>query len=196
MIAKAKKSITRGHRRSSVNARRERPLRLRVRALSRQATSGVLTCGNLILRCALGRGGLRTRKREGDGATPVGEWRLCEVRYRADRGLPPVTRLPRLLIRPSDGWCDAGCDRNYNRPVRLPYRASAEAMFRDDHLYDIVVVLDYNLSPRVRGRGSAIFMHLARSDYSPTAGCIALSRRDLRLLLSHIRRRAIVTVQA
>jgi L,D-peptidoglycan transpeptidase YkuD (ErfK/YbiS/YcfS/YnhG family) len=139
--------------------------------------------GGLQCPCALGRAGCRARKREGDGATPVGRWPMLRVLYRPDRVPRPRTKLPARPIRESDGWCDAPADRNYNRPVRLPYPASAEAMWRHDGLYDLVVVLDYNVRPRLRGRGSAIFMHVAKPGYAPTEGCIALARPHLLRIL-------------
>lgn len=169
--------------------RQVRPPRLAVRQLSGRATRGLLAAGGRTWPCAIGRSGRRALKREGDGATPCGRFRLLRIHWRADRGLPPSTGLPRIPIRRHDGWCDAVGDRNYNRPVRHPYRTSAEAMWRGDDLYDIVVVLDANVRRRVQGLGSAIFMHLARPDRAPTAGCIALSRRDLSLLLHWAGRR-------
>jgi len=108
------------------------------------------------------------------------------VYYRPDRMPRPRTMLPLRALRPNDGWCDAPDDRNYNRPVRLPYPASAEEMWRRDRLYDIVVVLGHNDRPRRRGLGSAIFMHVARSGFEPTAGCIALRRADLARLLARL----------
>lgn len=129
-------------------------------------------------------------KREGDGATPLGSFRLIQVFWRADRGPRPRTRLPVLPIRHHDGWCDAISDRNYNRRVRHPYPASAERLWRDDHLYDLVVVLDHNKCPRVQGRGSAVFMHVAAPGMTPTVGCIALSLPDLRLVLARVGRGA------
>ena len=144
--------------------------------------------------CALGRAGCRVRKREGDGATPIGHWRLRAVLYRPDRVQRPRTHLPVRAIRPCDGWCDAPADRNYNRPVRHPYPASAERLWRADGLYDIVVVLDCNDRPRVRGRGSAIFMHVAKPGYAPTEGCIALARAHLLRLLERLGPRSAVAV--
>jgi len=144
---------------------------------------GVLTYGQLRLRCAVGRAGVRPLKREGDAATPLGVWPLRQLLYRADKVRRPRAALPIEPIEPADGWCDAQNDRNYNRLVSLPYPASAEELWRGDDLYDIVVVLGYNDEPRVRGRGSAIFMHVARHDFAPTAGCLALRRSDLLLLL-------------
>ena len=158
------------------------------------ATRGWLKLGNLTFPCALGRGGIQRRKREGDGTTPAGAWRLLCVRYRADRVLRPRTILPTHPVRCGDGWCDAPGDRNYNRPVRHPYPASAERLWRADELYDVLVVLDYNTSPRVRGKGSAIFMHVARSDYAPTEGCLAVARGHLVRLLEGLGGNAVVRV--
>jgi len=150
-----------------------------VLGLSAAATRGIVRLGSLALPCALGRNGRRVRKREGDGATPVGCWRIAGVLYRADRVRRPRTRLPVRPIVQSDGWCDAPTDRNYNRLVRHPYPASAERLWRPDNLYDVIVVLSHNSRPRVRGGGSAIFMHVAKSGYAPTEGCIALRREHL-----------------
>jgi L,D-peptidoglycan transpeptidase YkuD (ErfK/YbiS/YcfS/YnhG family) len=148
----------------------------------------------LNLPCALGRSGRRALKREGDGATPVGRWRLLHVLYRADRIRRPSTRLAVTAISRNDGWCDAPADRNYNRFVRHPYPASAESLWRSDRLYDVVVVLSHNTKPRKRGGGSAIFMHLARPDFAPTEGCIALKRGHLLQLLLHLGASATVRV--
>jgi L,D-peptidoglycan transpeptidase YkuD (ErfK/YbiS/YcfS/YnhG family) len=161
--------------------------KLVVRRLNAGATKGILECGNLIVPCALGRSGISARKHEGDGATPLGQFELKHVLYNPVRGPRPVTALPTSVITPMDGWCDAPADRNYNRPVRLPYAASAEKLCRDDELYDVVVVLDYNINPRQRQRGSAIFMHVARPGFLPTEGCVALRRADLMRVLARVR---------
>lgn len=157
---------------------------LRVRAARRQRHRGFLSCDGWSVPCALGEAGLRLRKREGDLATPVGIWPMRAVLFRPDRVPPPRTGLPVFRISPGDGWCDDPADRNYNRPVRLPYAASAESLWRADRLYDIVVVLGHNDSPPLPGRGSAVFFHLATPDYGPTAGCVAVSRRDMTTLLA------------
>jgi L,D-peptidoglycan transpeptidase YkuD (ErfK/YbiS/YcfS/YnhG family) len=148
---------------------------------------GRLLLAHGVRRTALGRSSIGALKREGDGATPLGRFPLREVMYRADRVPRPRTRLPIRAIRADDGWCDDPCDRNYNRRIRLPTRSSAEGLTRADHLYDLIVVLGYNDRPRVKGKGSAIFMHLARAGYTPTDGCIALSRRDLSALMQYLR---------
>jgi L,D-peptidoglycan transpeptidase YkuD (ErfK/YbiS/YcfS/YnhG family) len=147
---------------------------------------GRLDLGGRRVRCALGPAGVipATDKREGDGASPAGVWAIRRLLYRADKGEAPVTALPAAPIAPDDGWCDAPGDPAYNRPVKLPYPASAEAMWRDDDVYDLVVVLGHNDDPPVAGMGSAIFLHLARPDYAPTQGCVAVARADLEALLA------------
>ena len=137
--------------------------------------------------CALGRSGVRADKREGDGATPVGAFALRRVLYRADRGPAPATGLAVTALKPDDGWCDAPEDPAYNRPVRLPFAASHEALWRDDALYDIIVVLGHNDEPAVPGLGSAVFLHVADPAYGPTAGCVTLAEPDLRRLLAACR---------
>lgn len=129
--------------------------------------------------CAVGRGGVRRDKREGDGATPAGCWPLRRLLYRADRLAAPQTALPLAGIGPGDGWCDDPADSRYNRPVTLPYGARHEKLWRDDGIYDLIVVLGHNDDPPVAGAGSAIFLHVARPDYAPTGGCVALAPADL-----------------
>jgi L,D-peptidoglycan transpeptidase YkuD (ErfK/YbiS/YcfS/YnhG family) len=134
-------------------------------------------------RCALGPAGIAHKTREGDGVTPQGEFALREVFYRTDRISPLATTLPLWKLAPDDGWCDAPDDPSYNRLVKLPYPASAESLWRDDHVYDIITVIGFNDKPVYAGKGSAIFLHLAKPDFSPTAGCIALAESDLRAAL-------------
>ena len=131
-------------------------------------------------------------KREGDGATPRGRFVIRHAYYRPDTAGRIGSALRLVPLHPAMGWCDAPGDRNYNRPVRLPYPASAERLWRDDGLYDVVIVLGHNDRPRVRGHGSAIFMHVARPGFLPTEGCIALKREHLRVLLGCLRRPAAV----
>jgi L,D-peptidoglycan transpeptidase YkuD (ErfK/YbiS/YcfS/YnhG family) len=147
---------------------------------------GRIVAGPLTIPCALGRSGTTHSKREGDGATPAGRFRLLGCFYRADKGRRPVSRLPMAAIRRDDGWCDDPADRRYNQPVRLPYPARHERMWRDDHLYDVVVDIDWNRGPITRGRGSAIFLHLARPDFAPTEGCVAVPPRAALRLLQRI----------
>lgn len=162
---------------------RPRPRQLFVRRLPGDRSRGIVLIGPHALPCVLGRSGIAALKREGDGATPLGTFTLRRVLFRPDRLGRPPTALPLDPIHPYDGWCDAPEDRNYNRSVRHPYAASAENLWRDDALYDLVVILSHNERPRIRYRGSAVFMHLARDGFTPTAGCIALRRRDFLNLL-------------
>ncbi|MFN3401191.1 MAG: L,D-transpeptidase, partial [Ferrovibrio sp.] len=142
-----------------------------------------------VFRCALGKGGVKPAgdKREGDGASPIGVWPPRRVWYRPDKGPPPETGLPVLAIRPGDGWCDAPGHPLYNRLVPLPFPASHERLWREDGVYDLIVELGYNDDPPEAGRGSAIFMHMARPDYSGTEGCVALALPDLLALLAVLR---------
>jgi len=135
--------------------------------------------------CVLGKGGVRPAadKREGDGASPLGIWPIRRLLYRPDKGAAPATRLPSEAIAPDDGWCDAAADAAYNRPVKLPYAASHELMWRVDDVYDLVLVLGHNDDPVVPGMGSAIFLHLMQPDRRPTEGCVALTRPDMERLL-------------
>lgn len=135
--------------------------------------------------CAVGRSGIGEKLAEGDGISPIGCWPIRRIFYRADRlDHAPSDVFPCQVIDRLDGWCDAADHPDYNRLVRLPFDASHEEMWREDALYDIVVVLGQNDDPVVPGAGSAIFLHIARPGYSPTAGCAALSREDLQEFLS------------
>jgi L,D-peptidoglycan transpeptidase YkuD (ErfK/YbiS/YcfS/YnhG family) len=145
--------------------------------------------------CALGKGGVRLTKREGDGATPVGTFPLRRLWFREDRLDAPPTGLMLRSITAQDGWCDDPSKPEYNRPVTLPFEGSHEKMTREDGLYDLVVELGYNDDPPVAGRGSAIFLHVARDGYAPTEGCIALERNDLLRLLADCGPGSTLTVQ-
>jgi L,D-peptidoglycan transpeptidase YkuD (ErfK/YbiS/YcfS/YnhG family) len=149
-------------------------------------SKGRLTVMGLTFPCALGRGGVSASKREGDGASPRGRFPLRRVWIRQDRMRAPGVMLPSCLTEPHDGWCDDPGDARYNRPVRLPSAASHERMWRDDDIYDIVVEIGWNDRPAIRGRGSAIFLHLARPGYTATEGCVAVSRRDMAKLLPRL----------
>ena len=157
---------------------------------------GRLTWPGGEMRCALGRGGIRPDKREGDGGTPVGTFALRRVVYRPDRVDPPRTSLPVAPIARDDGWCDDPAHPDYNRPVKLPFAAGHEVMWRGDGLYDVVVVLGHNDAPVVPAAGSAVFLHVARPDWGPTAGCVALTRDDLLHLLSHCAPGDTITIRA
>lgn len=148
---------------------------------------GFLTGAGPAIPSALGRSGIMDRKREGDGHTPSGTYRMLGVLYRPDRVTRPKTGLPVNAIRPDLGWCDDPAHRRYNRPVRLPFAAGHERMWREDALYDIVVILDHNFDHPRRGAGSAVFLHLAGPGFPPTAGCVAVALPAMRRLLAQAR---------
>lgn len=154
-----------------------------IHAVNPRIHKGTVTLNTQSYKCALGKHGLAMRKKEGDDKTPIGQWPLRAVFYRADRVKPPVTYLPVIPIQKTMGWCDDPQHNKYNQLISFPFEANAERLWRQDHLYDLMVVLGYNDRPVVRGRGSAIFMHLAKADYGPTQGCTALNQSDLRKLL-------------
>ena len=145
----------------------------------------VLECAGRRYRCALGRGGISTAKREGDGATPAGSWPLRRLLYRSDRLVAPAGKLPAAVLSSDDGWCDDPDDAAYNCQVMLPHAGRC----------DVIVVLGYNDDPPVPGLGSAIFFHVARPDYGPTEGCVALARDDLLAVLASCGPETVMTIE-
>lgn len=139
-------------------------------------------------RAAIGKGGPLPllEKREGDGATPLGRFRLLGALLRPDRVVPPQTALPWRWLRPCDGWSDDPADPDYNRPISHPHRFSAERLWRDDHVYDVVLAISHNSEPVVPGLGSAVFLHLARPDWAPTEGCVAVAAETMLAILPHL----------
>ncbi len=160
--------------------------RITVRRKPAEPTRGVLTAGALAVPVALGRGGVKANKREGDGATPRGTFRLRRLWWRGDRHARPRTLLPIRRIADDDGWCEDPADRHYNQPVKVPPGSKADRLTRQDLLYDFIIELDHNTRPRVSGRGSAVFIHIARDGFRPTAGCVALTMPALRRLIPHL----------
>lgn len=160
--------------------------RLTVRRKAGDPARGWLIAGPLALPVALGRSGIKANKREGDGATPRGRFRPLRLWWRGDRHPRPATSLPAQRIRPDDGWCEDPRHRRYNRPVRLAPESPADRLTRADRLYDFIVEIDHNTRPRVGGRGSAVFIHVARYGFKPTAGCVALEAGALRRLIARL----------
>jgi L,D-peptidoglycan transpeptidase YkuD (ErfK/YbiS/YcfS/YnhG family) len=158
-------------------------------------TQGLLQAGGMVFPCALGRGGISANKREGDGATPLARMRLISGYFRGDHVQARGSRLAMAPISADLGWCEVPGDRNYNRPVTMPYAASHETMRRGDDLYDFCIVLDWNISPRRRGRGSAIFFHLSRPGFTPTQGCVAVTRQVMQRLLPLLSRDTVLEVR-
>lgn len=167
---------------------------IRVRPRPGHRTRGWLLAGPHAVPVALGRAGILANKREGDGGTPRGVFRLRRLWWRADRLNRPPTRLPVRPIRGDDGWCEDPRDRHYNQPIRLKPDDPGDRLKRADHLYDLIVELDHNTRPRVAGRGSAVFVHIARPGFAPTAGCVALTAPALRRLLPHLGPRTRIVV--
>jgi L,D-peptidoglycan transpeptidase YkuD (ErfK/YbiS/YcfS/YnhG family) len=165
----------------------DRPLALiRIRAAAGQPQRGWLIAEGHAIAVALGRGGIRANKREGDGATPRGTFRPVRLWWRLDRHPRPRTYLPARAITPTDAWCEDPADRRYNQPIRLRRGATGDRLSRDDHLYDFIIEIDHNTQPRIAGRGSAVFLHLARNNFGPTAGCVAMTRPAMLRLLRRI----------
>ena len=160
---------------------------LKVRPAAGDRRRGWLIAGPLTIPVTLGRGGIKANKREGDGATPRGRFRLKRLWWRADRSPRPRTLLPVRRITPQDAWCEDPSDRRYNQPLRLQEGQAGDRLRREDHLYDLVVELDHNARPRIAGRGSAVFLHVARPGFGPTAGCVAMRDRMLKRLLQRSR---------
>jgi L,D-peptidoglycan transpeptidase YkuD (ErfK/YbiS/YcfS/YnhG family) len=164
---------------------------LHVRAINPSSSRGVLVIGGLHFACLLGKNGRTHRKREGDGKSPVGRWKLGQLYYRSDKmGHVKGARS----LKPGDGWCDATGHGRYNRPVSLPFAASHEGMWRKDEAYDLVCLTDHNQRPRIQGLGSAIFFHLWREGASGTEGCIALAEADFRKVLTLIKGTAYLVI--
>jgi L,D-peptidoglycan transpeptidase YkuD (ErfK/YbiS/YcfS/YnhG family) len=159
---------------------------IRIRPAAGNSRRGWLTGGGHTIPVALGRGGIRANKREGDGGTPRGTYRPRRLWWRADRHIRPQTFLPVRAIGPDDAWCEDPSDRHYNRPIRLQPGRDGDRLKRADHLYDFIVEIDHNFAPRVAGRGSAVFLHLARDNFGPTAGCVSMTRSAMLRLLQRL----------
>ena len=154
-----------------------------------------MRAGNLTLSCRLGRRGIVHTKREGDLGTPAGSHHLRQAFFRQDRLARPNSGLPLRPLTPRDGWCDDPTSALYNLRVRLPVAARHENLWRADRLYDLVVTLDHNQRPRIRGHGSAIFLHVMSSAGEPTAGCVALDPSALRRLVTRLGPQTILVIR-
>jgi L,D-peptidoglycan transpeptidase YkuD (ErfK/YbiS/YcfS/YnhG family) len=157
---------------------------------------GLLQAGWLTIPVALGRGGIKADKREGDGGTPRGQFHPVRLWWRADRLPAPRTMLPLRRIGPVDAWSENPQDRRYNRPFRRSANEPGDRLRREDGLYDLIIEIDHNTRPRMAGRGSAVFLHVARPSYGPTAGCVAMRRPDLQRLLSRLTSKTRIMIQS
>jgi L,D-peptidoglycan transpeptidase YkuD (ErfK/YbiS/YcfS/YnhG family) len=168
-------------------SRPNRPLpAIWIRRAAGNSRRGLLAAGGRTIQLALGRGGVRANKREGDGGTPTGTFHPMRLWWRADRHPRPRTLLPVRAIQSEDAWCEDPNDRHYNRPIRLERGRSGDRLRREDHLYDFIVEIDHNTRPRVTGRGSAVFLHLARENFGPTAGCVSMTKPAMLQLLQRL----------
>jgi L,D-peptidoglycan transpeptidase YkuD (ErfK/YbiS/YcfS/YnhG family) len=159
---------------------------VRVRTAPGRRSRGWLTADGLTIPVALGRGGILANKREGDGGTPRGIYHPVRLWWRADRGPRPRTYLPVRAITAEDAWCEDPSSRHYNRPLKRGAEEVGDRLQRADHLYDLIVEIDHNTRPRIAGRGSAVFLHLARDNFGPTAGCVAMTKGNLQRLLARL----------
>jgi L,D-peptidoglycan transpeptidase YkuD (ErfK/YbiS/YcfS/YnhG family) len=172
---------------TSGKVRPDRPLAMvRIRAAAGDPRRGWLSLGGQTVPVALGRGGIRANKREGDGGTPRGTFRPRQLWWRADRHPRPRTFLPVRAIGAEDAWCEDPASRHYNRPIRRTRAHDGDRLRRDDHLYDFIVEIDHNRLPRIAGRGSAVFLHLARGNFAPTAGCVSMTKSAMLQMLRQL----------
>jgi L,D-peptidoglycan transpeptidase YkuD (ErfK/YbiS/YcfS/YnhG family) len=167
---------------------------IEVRRRPGQRSHGILLSGHRAIPVTLGRSGIRTDKREGDGGTPAGRFRPLRLWWRPDRGPRPRTALPIRHIMPDSAWCEDPLDRRYNRPFRRSANDPGDRLWRQDPLYDLLIEIDHNTRPRMAGRGSAVFLHVARKDRGPTAGCVAMAAAELRRLLTRVSSKTRITI--
>ena len=140
------------------------------------------------VKCAIGKSGIKKNKKEGDKSTPKGKFRLKYVLYRSDRVKRITTKLKKIIIRKKMGWCDDPKAKKYNKLIKFPFNFKAERLYLKENTYDVIVVLNYNMNPIIPYKGSAIFLHLAKRNYRSTEGCVAISKKDMKLLLSNIKK--------
>jgi L,D-peptidoglycan transpeptidase YkuD (ErfK/YbiS/YcfS/YnhG family) len=141
------------------------------------------------LRCSIGKRGISIKKREGDKKTPKGEFKLKYILYRKDRIINIKTKLKKIVIKKKMLWCDDPNSSYYNKIINYPSKYRAEKLWRNENIYDIIIVIDYNLNPVIKNKGSAIFLHIAKKKYQPTKGCIAVSKKNIKLLISKINKK-------
>ena len=183
-MAKLPAKLSAKRRRSPV--RRTSLSEIHVHVRPRLHMQAWLVAGQRAIRAALGRASIKAAKREGDGATPAGRFHPVRLWWRADRLPHPPTLLPVRRIAADDAWCEDPMDRRYNRPFRRSANEPGDRLKRADGLYDLIVEIDHNTRPRVAGHGSAVFIHIARPGFGPTAGCVALAPGDLRRLVRRL----------
>ena len=150
--------------------------------------SGFLKYKQIQFRCALGKAGVGKKFQEGDGLTPIGTYKIVNVYYRKDKIKKLTSNLKLISINKSMGWCDDPKSKKYNQLIKLPSKYKHEKLFRNDRIYDLILVLDYNMNPVIKNKGSAIFIHIAKNNYCKTKGCLALKKKNLIEIISKIKR--------
>jgi len=145
-----------------------------------------LILGDYRIKCAIGKRGIGNKKREGDQITPKGKFKVKSILYRKDRLSHFKSKITKLPIKRDMGWCDDPKSKKYNKLIKLPFKGSFEKLYRKDNTYDIILVLNYNLNPVRKGKGSAIFIHVAKKDFKNTLGCIAVSKKNLLKIVKKI----------
>jgi len=156
--------------------------------------SGYLKYKDFKFKCALGKAGIGNKKIEGDNVTPKGTFKIVKIYYRGDRIKKIYSKIKALKINNKMGWCDDPKSKKYNQLIKLPTKYSHEVLYRKDNIYDLILVLDYNMSPTIKNRGSAIFIHIAKKNYEKTAGCIALKKNKLKKLIKIINKKTKIII--
>ena len=156
--------------------------------------SGFLKYKKLKFKCTLGKAGIRKKKREGDNITPKGTFKIVKIYYRSDRIKKISSKFRLIEITKNIGWCDDPKSRKYNQPIKLPTKYSHEILYRRDNIYDLILVLNYNMKPTIKNKGSAIFIHMAKENYKKTEGCVALKKVDLIFLIKEINKNTKVII--
>ena len=144
---------------------------------------------NYKIKCAIGKRGISRKKKEGDGCTPKGAFKFKYLLYRKDRIFKIRSHLKKIVIKKNMGWCDDSSSNSYNKLIKFPFIYSAEKLYRKESIYDVILVIDYNLKPIVKDKGSAIFLHIAKKNFSSTKGCVAISKKNMKLLLTFINKK-------
>ena len=154
----------------------------------------ILSVGDYKVKCAIGKRGIRVKKREGDLITPIGSFKIKYLLYRKDRVSNIKTKIKKIYIKKNMGWCDDPKSSEYNKIVKLPFFYKTEKLHKSDNTYDIILVLDYNMSPVKNNKGSAIFIHIAKKNYKKTAGCVAIKKRDMKIIINKITKKTLVKI--
>lgn len=149
---------------------------------------------NLKFKCSVGKAGIGFKKKEGDNITPIGSYKIIKIYYRKDRIKKIKSNIKLIQIKKNTGWCDDPKSKNYNKQIKTPNIVSHEKLHRKDNIYDLVCVLNYNTNPIIRNKGSAIFIHVKKGRFQPTAGCVALKKKDLLTLIARINKKTKIKI--